>query len=89
VALKVQQLLARHVANLIYLERLQALLAALEGGYVVELSRDVDWDTLVPVGPVRLPPLVTPFTHRSLLSQRFSIGTGSTESASPKPKTRE
>jgi hypothetical protein len=32
VALEVQQLLARHVADLVYLERLQALLSALEGG---------------------------------------------------------
>src|SRR5215204_5807739 len=86
VALEVQQLLVSHVADLVYLEGLQALLAALERGYVVELSRYVDRDTLIPIGPVRLPPLIAPFTHRS---QRFSIGTGSTESTSSKPRTRE
>src|SRR5215208_2208421 len=69
VALEVQQVLATHVADLVYLEGLQALLATLEGGYVVEFSRDVDRDPLVPVGPVRLPPLVAPFTHYSLLSE--------------------
>src|SRR5215216_7828095 len=69
VALEVQQLFTPHVADLVYLERLQALLAALESGQVVELPRDVDRDTLVPVGPVHLPPLVAPLTHGSLLSE--------------------
>src|SRR5215216_2411633 len=69
VALQVQQLLASHVAYLVYLERLQALLAVLERGHIVELPRDVDRDTLVPAGPVHLSPLVAPFTHHSLLSE--------------------
>jgi hypothetical protein len=69
VALEVQQLFAPHVTDLVYLERLQALLAVLERGHVVELPRDVDRDTLVPAGPVHLPPLVAPFTHHSLLSE--------------------
>src|SRR5687767_9849942 len=73
VALEVQQLLASHVADLVYLERLQALLAALETGHVVELPRDVDRDTLVPAGPVHLPPLITPFTHRSPLRDSLSV----------------
>src|SRR5215208_2223088 len=69
VALEVQQVLAAHVADLVYLEGLQALLSALERCHVVELPRDVDRDTLVPIGPVRLPPLIAPFTHGSLLSE--------------------
>src|SRR5215211_6721884 len=72
VALEMHQLLARYITDLVYLERLQALLTFLERRDVVELSRDVNRDTLVPVGPVRLPPLLAPFTHRSLLSQHFS-----------------
>src|SRR5829696_9040741 len=73
VALEVQQVLARHVADLLYLERLQALLTTLERGLVVELPRDVDGDPLVPAGPVRLPPLLAPVTHRSPLRGSLSV----------------
>src|SRR3712207_9308859 len=61
------QVLARHVADLVYLERPQAFLARLEALDVVELAAHMDRDPLVPVRPVGLQPLLAPVAH-SLLS---------------------
>jgi hypothetical protein len=63
VALEVHQVFAGDVPDLGDLERLQALLAGLEGGDVVELAPRMDQHLLVPVGPVGLQILVSPVAH--------------------------